>query len=366
VGCIPGLGMIAPAVVALAAALRTANGVWDPDLEGLLEAARPVLTRLLRPVVIVGLNRLIPSTTATDRVALLDRMLLDLRCTLTRSDIQELRETLSDIQELRESSSSANMEKLMERVLKPRLKGLLGPGASGSAVRPAVAVLVPDKYVAADKQIRLGRPEDATRGLQIFMGVSDAMMGQFYSDPIGSIRREFEKVGGMHKANFDQVCSGTFGDGKSLESLVAHPNAKMAKLKTQHVLALRIYTTSSFSCVNDPLRQDPPQRPHPFAATTHFCDQGIRMLRTVAASLPDAHSSRVYWRGMRDLGLTMEFLDKGGTEFACLSTSASQEVAVNFAASTLPLIFKFETKDFTSRGADIGWLSVYPNEKEAL
>ena len=36
------------------------------------------------------------------------------------------------------------------------------------------------------------------------------------------------------------------------------------------------------------------------------------------------------------------------------------------AVSALPLIFKFETKDFTSRGADIGWLSVYPNEKEAL
>ena len=39
---------------------------------------------------------------------------------------------------------------------------------------------------------------------------------------------------------------------------------------------------------------------------------------------------------------------------------------MNFAASSLPLIFKFETKDFTSRGADIGWLSVYPYEQEAL
>ena len=63
-------------------------------------------------------------------------------------------------------------------------------------------------------------------------------------------------------------------------------------------------------------------------------------------------------RPMKDLGLTMEFLQKGGTEFACLSTSASQEIAVNFAVSALPLIFKFETKDFTSRGADISFLSV--------
>jgi hypothetical protein len=100
----------------------------------------------------------------------------------------------------------------------------------------------------------------------------------------------------------------------------------MARLKAHHVLALRLYTTSSYSQINNPLRQDPPQRPHPFAATTYFIDKGIKMLRAVAASLPDAHTSQVYWRGMKDLGLTMEFLQKGGTEFACLSTSASQEV----------------------------------------
>jgi hypothetical protein len=37
------------------------------------------------------------------------------------------------------------------------------------------------------------------------------------------------------------------------------------------------------------------------------------MLRAVAASLPDAHTAVIYWRGMKDLGLTMEFLQKGGT-----------------------------------------------------
>ena len=108
------------------------------------------------------------------------------------------------------------------------------------------------------------------------------------------------------------------------------------------------------------------QRPHPFGATTFFIDQGIKMLRAVAASLPDAHTIRVYWRGMKDLGLTMEFMQKGGTEFACMSTSASQAIAVKFAASACPLIFKFETKDFMSRGADIAFLSVYPTEQEAL
>jgi hypothetical protein len=231
--------------------------------------------------------------------------------------------------------------------------------------------IVPDKYIAADKQLRLGQPEDSTHGVEVLLGVTDAMMGQFYQDPIGAIQKEFALHGSADdKENLRCALNGIkklgWASGISLDVLLTHQNATTAKLKRHHILALRIYTTSSYSRINDPLRQDPPQRPHPFAATTFFIDKAIKMLRAVAASLPNAHTMQVYWRGMKDLGLTMEFLQKGGTEFACLSTSASQEVAVNFAASSLPLVFKFETKDFTSRGADIGWLSVYPNEKEAL
>ena len=79
------------------------------------------------------------------------------------------------------------------------------------------------------------------------------------------------------------------------------------------------------------------------------------MLRAVAAKQPSAHAPQTYWRGMKDLGLTMEFLKNGGTEFACLSTSASKDIAFNFAKSALPLVFKFETKDFASRGANISF-----------
>jgi hypothetical protein len=228
-----------------------------------------------------------------------------------------------------------------------------------------------DKYMSAEKQLRIGSPEEATHGLQVLMGVPDASLGTFLQDPIGSIQREFAR-GGSHedKENLRCALHGIkrvgWTSGASLDSLVAHEHAKIAKLKAHHILALRLYTTSSFAKVNDPLRLDPPQRPHPFAATTWFIDQGIKKLRAVAAKRADAHITQVYWRGMKDIGLTMEFLQKGGTEFACLSTSASQEVAIGFAASALPLVFKFETKDFTSRGADIAFLSVYPNEQEAL
>lgn len=75
---------------------------------------------------------------------------------------------------------------------------------------------------------------------------------------------------------------------------------------------------------------------------------------------------RFFWRGIRDLSITREFLKSGGTEFACMSTSLVEEVAVNFATSNCPMVLKLETKDFMSRGADISFLSVYPGESETL
>ena len=96
--------------------------------------------------------------------------------------------------------------------------------------------------------------------------------------------------------------AGWSGSGATLSSLVEHPDSCTAKLKIHHVLALRLYTTSSFARVNNPLRKDPPERPHPFAATTYFIDEGIKQLRAVAAKLPDAHEKQTYWRGVKDLG----------------------------------------------------------------
>ena len=170
----------------------------------------------------------------------------------------------------------------------------------------------------------------------------------------------------MDQGNLARILASA-GETKTLEQLMEHPHAKLAKLSRHHILALRLYTTSSFPKINDPLRKDPPDRPHPFAATTFFISEGIKMLRAVAAQMPDAYTERIYWRGMKDLGITGEFMTKGGTDFACVSTTAHQAIAVhNFASSALPLVFKVVTKNCLSRGADISFLSVYPTEQEVL
>ena len=126
------------------------------------------------------------------------------------------------------------------------------------------------------------------------------------------------------------------------------------------------YTTSSYSRINDPLRAEPPVRPPPFAATTFFISEGVKKLRAVAAELDDATTEKTFWRGLRDLGISDEFQETGGTDCACVSTTACPETALSFAGSAMPLLFKLVSKDFMSRGADIGFLSVYPNEQEYL
>ena len=49
------------------------------------------------------------------------------------------------------------------------------------------------------------------------------------------------------------------------------------------------------------------------AATTYFINQAIKLLRSIAATQPDAHKMRHEGsrRGTKDLGLTQEFLDEG-------------------------------------------------------
>ena len=69
----------------------------------------------------------------------------------------------------------------------------------------------------------------------------------------------------------------------------------------------------------------------------------------------------------KGLSLTEEFMTKGGSEFGCMSTSASRAIAAAFAKSgDKPMVFKYDTKNSLERGADVAFLSAYPNEEEVL
>lgn len=257
-------------------------------------------------------------------------------------------------------------------------------------------VLPPKKRVQSNTQakfvaptIRLGSASQAATGLPGLMGVDEQTVGTFLQDGVRAIKQEFQDHGtDEDKRNLQGLLDGSYRNPAdshltgeeydtdaaaklaapcvSFDELMARPEVQTAGLGLHHVLALRLYTTSSYQSLNNPLRTDPPTQPHPFAATTYFISEGIKKLRAVAAERPDAFTRVVFYRGLRGMGLAKKLIKEGGTEYGCMSTSGSKDVAIEFSQSKHPLIFVYDTENFMARGADISFLSVYPEEKEAL
>ena len=241
-----------------------------------------------------------------------------------------------------------------------------------------------EKFIAP--VIRLGRATQAAHGLADLMGYDSISIVQHImtnGGGIAAIKNEVMMHGNAEdKKNVQGLIDGTYANPdnddetsaeelaaqkKTIDELMKTDQVRTAKLKRAHVLALRLYTTSTYSSVNQPLRTNLPTKPHPFAVTTFYISEGIKLLRAVAGELPGAHEPQVLWRGLKDLTISKEFLESGGTEFACMSTSLKEATAIDFAKdSRAPMIIKLETKDFMSRGADISFLSVYPGESEVL
>ena len=69
---------------------------------------------------------------------------------------------------------------------------------------------------------------------------------------------------------------------------------------------------------------------------------------------------------MKDVAVPPEFLTKGGTELAPMSTTSNLQVAVQYSASPQAVLLRLRTEDFMTRGPDISFLSAFPTEEEYL
>ena len=69
---------------------------------------------------------------------------------------------------------------------------------------------------------------------------------------------------------------------------------------------------------------------------------------------------------MKNVRVTEEFEKRGGTELAPMSKTADIDVAVDYGISKNSLILKIVTENKLQRGADVAWLSAFPNESEIL
>jgi hypothetical protein len=157
--------------------------------------------------------------------------------------------------------------------------------------------------------------------------------------------------------------------GMRFNDFVDHPSSKLAALRREQVLALRLYTTIAFKSINTPLRdlsREAEGRAHPLPVTVTQIVKAVLQLRKIEASEATAHDSVDLYRGLAERSILPEFFAKGGTELAPMSTTRNLKVALQYASSEHAVILRLKTKGFMGRGVDISFLSCFPAESEVL
>ena len=183
------------------------------------------------------------------------------------------------------------------------------------------------------------------------------------------------QTGKYHGGSFSQADYDTGNTGKKLKDFHQHEFSALAGLAIWHVLVIRLYTSSSFSLFNAPLRRlltnnGQTKSQHPLRFTVYMLTEGIKKLRAVEAQKNSEgyNTPMDLWRGMANMEVDVQgkFLKEGGTEMAVMSTTSNKEVALHYSLSKdgqSPLVFKYKTFGL-SRGVLIQFLSLYPKEIE--
>lgn len=155
-----------------------------------------------------------------------------------------------------------------------------------------------------------------------------------------------------------------------LDDFLATPEAVEAKLTRAQVLCLRFYTSNSFACINNALRDIDREDEHPLPATSTCIANGSKKLRAVGADTPEAKQTVILWRGFKDTQVPSAFTKEGGTEYAPMSTTTNVCIAIDYAVKTRKtnnsLLLRIVTENALQRGASVKFLSCFPGEDEIL
>jgi hypothetical protein len=224
-----------------------------------------------------------------------------------------------------------------------------------------------DKFICPE--LRIGKPEDAKMGLDARLRINSKQRGEFLVKGLVAIEEAIGMNGTAEdQRNLKQILEGTLRQAhptqktKTIENIMKEDVVADSKLEKSHVVALRLYTTSTFKSINDALRDTHATGPNPFAAIVIFAAEGIMQLRDPRY----VGGETSFWRGMTDVKASKEFIEQGGSELGFMSTSRDQTVAVDFANGGCPMVIEVVVNEYLERGADISFLSQFPLEKEIL
>ncbi len=219
-----------------------------------------------------------------------------------------------------ESKPLAEAERqAMEAAIKNRLEQTVRQGTNEAAAERFATE--PDDFIC-------GQHKSATGGIYKLLKVDESMALRELSKGLQAIKDEVEALGDKQvseelnyilnePASVKQCHNGLRDkghEGWTVESFVKHENATNAGLSEAEVVALRLYTTSAFKQINNPLRDKARSgagKPHPLPVTVICIINGIKKLRSL-----DEHSTDtvILWRGLKNCKAKDEFVKYGGTE----------------------------------------------------
>jgi len=135
-----------------------------------------------------------------------------------------------------------------------------------------------ERFKGDTHEMLVGRPDDAVRGLEHLMCVSEDEVRAGMLEGTAAIVREVDSLGdaGLQTALHNHAMP-------KVDALLRHERSVHARLREPHIIAIRLYTCAAgFQHFNDPLRDRErihTRRAHPLPITTAFLAEGIRKLR---------------------------------------------------------------------------------------
>jgi len=234
---------------------------------------------------------------------------------------------------------------------------------AGSPTRPHGDGL--DPVLSEEDKTLLSQAEQLSECLDYVLHQEAGASDLVFDD--GGLKRDCDKDGNLLPSR--EIVDTVTGRkrGMRFDDFVDHPSARLVGLRREQVLALRLYTTVAFKSINSPLRdqrRETEGRAHPLPVTVTQINKAVLQLRKVEGNESTAHGSVDLYRGLAGRSIPSEFLAKGGTDLAPMSTTRNLKVALRYAASEHAVIVRIRTGGLVYRGADIAFLSCFPAEAE--
>jgi hypothetical protein len=188
-----------------------------------------------------------------------------------------------------------------------------------------------ERFAVEPSDLICGEFEHAAKGFYRMLNVPEKEVFRRAMAGVKAIQEEVKALGDrhvmeqleyiLHQPTSEKVFPNGIRDrgnaGLHLRDFVQHEHAKIAELEEAEVVSLRLYTTSAFQQINNPLRDQARisrGEAHPLPVTVMMIVSGIKKLRAVNSRSAEATQGMVLWRGLKNIRPTDFFVQKGGTE----------------------------------------------------